>query len=56
VHLLVERVNDAATIAGWAINCNILKFKMCLRDRAVAWWESLQEDNLDLADWDIVKR
>jgi hypothetical protein len=29
---------------------------MCLRDRAVAWWESLQEDNLDLADWDIVKR
>ena len=54
--LLVEWVNDAATIAGWAINCNILKFKMCLRDRAVAWWESLQEDNLDLADWDIVKR
>jgi hypothetical protein len=29
---------------------------MCLRDRAVVWWESLQEDDFDLANWNIVKR
>jgi Retrotransposon gag protein len=32
------------------------EFKMCLRDRAVVWWESLQEDDFDLANWNIVKR
>jgi hypothetical protein len=29
---------------------------MVLRDAAIVWWESLQEDNYDLNDWDIVKR
>jgi Retrotransposon gag protein len=55
-YLLIERVNDAAFIAGWNANCKIHEFKMCFRDRATIWWESFQEDDLSLDDCDVVKR
>jgi Retrotransposon gag protein len=29
---------------------------MCLRDRAISWYESLQEDNLNLDNWDVIKQ
>jgi hypothetical protein len=38
--LLIARINNAAIIAGWDITHKILEFKMCLRDRAIGWWES----------------
>ncbi len=28
---------------------------MCLRDRAVAWFEGLMEEGLDINDWDVIK-
>jgi hypothetical protein len=53
--LLIVRINDAATIAGWADNCKILEFKMCLRDKAIGWFEGLIEDGIDVNDWDVIK-
>ena len=53
--LLIVRVNDTATIGNWAVDRKILEFKMCLRDRAVAWFEGLIEEGLDVADWDVIK-
>jgi len=28
---------------------------MCLRDKAVGWFEGLAEDGIDTADWQVVK-
>ncbi len=53
--LLIVRVNDTATIGNWAADHKILEFKMCLRDRAVAWFEGLIEEGLDVNDWDVIK-
>jgi hypothetical protein len=53
--LLIVRVNDTATIGNWAADRKILEFKMCLRDRAVAWFEGLIEEGLDVNDWDVIK-
>jgi hypothetical protein len=53
--LLIIRVNDTATIGNWAADRKILEFKMCLRDRAVAWFEGLIEEGLDVNDWDVIK-
>jgi hypothetical protein len=44
-----------ATIGNWAADRKILEFKMCLRDRAVAWFEGLIEERLDVNDWDVIK-
>jgi hypothetical protein len=54
-HLLIICINDAATIAGWAIDQKILKFKMSLRDKAVGLFEGFIEDGLDVDDCDVVK-
>ncbi len=53
--LLIVCVNDTATIGNWAADRKILEFKMCLRDRAVAWFEGLIEEGLDVNDWDVIK-
>jgi hypothetical protein len=55
-HLLIIRVNDAGEIDGWNDNCKLLEFKMCLRDKAVSWFEGLAKDGIDTNDWDVVKR
>ncbi len=54
-HLLIVHVNDAGEIAGWDNNRKLLEFKMCLRDKAVGWFEGLTEDGVDTANWDTVK-
>ncbi len=54
-HLLIVRVNDTATIVNWAADCKILEFKMCLKDRAVAWFEGLIEEGLDVNNWEVIK-
>ena len=53
--LLIVSINDTATIGNWAVDRKILEFKMCLRDRAIAWFEGLIEEGLDVNDWDIIK-
>ncbi len=41
--LLIVRINDAGAIAGWDNARKLLEFKMCLRDKAVGWFEGLIE-------------
>jgi hypothetical protein len=53
--LLIIRVNDAATISSWDNVHKILQFKMCLRDKAVSWFESLIEEGINMDNWDTVK-
>ncbi len=45
--LLIIRVTDTGAIAGWDIACKLLEFKMCLRDKAVGWFEGLTEDRVN---------
>ncbi len=53
--MLIVCVNDTGTIGNWAVDRKILEFKMCLRDRAVAWFERFIEEGLDINDWDVIK-
>jgi hypothetical protein len=53
--LLIVRINDAGAIAAWDNARRLLEFKMCLRDKAVGWFEGLTEDGIDTDDWDTVK-
>ncbi len=53
--MLIVCVNDTATIGNWAVDRKILEFKMCLRDRPVAWFERFIKEGLDINDWDVIK-
>ena len=53
--LLIVRITDAGAIATWNNDRKLLEFKMCLRDKAVGWFEGLTEDGVDTNDWDTVK-
>ncbi len=53
--MLIVRINDAGAIAGWDNARKLLEFKMCLRDKAVGWFEGLIEEPINVDDWDIVK-
>ena len=53
--LLIVRINDAGAIANWNNDCKLLEFKMCLRDKAVGWFEDLIENRINVDDWDTVK-
>ncbi len=53
--LLIFCITDAGEIAGWDNARKLLEFKMCLRDKAVGWFEGLTEDGVDTANWDTVK-
>jgi hypothetical protein len=53
--LLITRINHAATITGWDMAQKILELKMCLWDRAIGWYKSLEEDGLSLDSWDVIK-
>jgi Retrotransposon gag protein len=53
--LLIVRINDAGAIANWNNDRKLLEFKMCLRDKAVGWFEGLMEDGIATNNWDTVK-
>jgi hypothetical protein len=53
--LLIVHVTDEGAIAGWDNARKLLEFKMCLRDKAVGWFEGLTEDGVDTDNWDTVK-
>jgi hypothetical protein len=53
--LLIVRINDAGAIANWNNDRKLLEFKMCLRDKAVGWFEDLIENRINVDDWDTVK-
>ncbi len=53
--LLIVRITNSGAIAGWNNDRKILEFKMCLRDKAVGWFEGLTEDGVNTNNWDTVK-
>jgi len=54
---LVERIDKAATIAGWNTPkwvCN--EFYMCLREGAMSWYNTLENiPNFNMESWDDMK-
>ncbi len=54
--ILIDRIEDAAAIATWDEARKIRELKLCLRDRAIIWWKSLKDTNIDTNVWDDVKK
>ena len=54
--ILIDRIEDAAAIATWDEARKIREQKLCFRERAIIWYKSLKDDNIDLAIWDDVKK
>ena len=53
---LVLRVETAAEIAGWPDDARrCAEFFMILRDRALVWWETLEDAGIDNKVWNDVK-
>lgn len=57
-HVLLDRINRASVIAGWNTDeRKCTEFYMILRDRALIWWDSLENcDNVDRNVWADVQR
>ena len=53
--LLVDRIEMAAEIANWDDARKPRELYMVLRDRAIVWWNSLDDTNVDKANWNAVK-
>ena len=53
--LLIDRVNTAAQIGAWNEARKLNEFYMILRDRALMWWNSLDDTDVDKANWNAVK-
>ena len=54
---LLDRINIAAEIANWNQARRCQEFYMILRDRALVWWNTLDDiEGLNKADWDQVSR
>ena len=54
---LLDRINIAAEIANWNVQRRCQEFYMILRDRALVWWNTLDDiEGLDKANWDQVSR
>jgi len=54
--ILIDRIEDAAEIATWNEARKIRELKLCLRERAIIWWKSLKDTNIDTNVWDDVKK
>jgi len=52
--LLLARINRAAQIANWDQARKLDNFYMILRETAVTWWEDLEEEGVNVANWDTV--
>jgi hypothetical protein len=53
--ILIDRIEDAAAIATWDEAHKIRELKLCLQERAIIWWKSLRDTNIDIAVWDNMK-
>ena len=53
--LLIDRIATAAEIANWDEARRIREFYMILRDRALLWWNSLDDTDVDKANWNAIK-
>lgn len=57
-NLLLDRINRAATVAAWNTDDRkITEFYLILRDRALIWWETLEDSpNVDRNVWEDVQK
>ncbi len=53
--LLIVHVTYAGAIAGWNNDRKLLEFNMCLREKAVGWFEGLTEDGVNTDNSDTIK-
>lgn len=56
-HNLLDRIKNAAAIAGWNAQRTSQEFYMILRDKAILWYNSLDNEgiNTDEHDWEAIK-
>ena len=57
-NVLLDRINRAATVANWNTDeRKITEFYLILRDRALIWWETLEDSpNVDREVWADVQK
>jgi len=57
-NVLLDRINRAAVIANWNTDeRKCTEFYMILRDRALIWWDSLENaDNVDRDNWTEIQK
>lgn len=57
-NLLLDRINRAATVAGWNTDeRKITEFYLTLRDRAILWWDTLDDcPNINKAAWADIQK
>ena len=53
--LLIDRIVTAAGIANWDDARKCQELYMILRDRAILWWNSLADTDIDRANWNALK-
>jgi hypothetical protein len=54
--ILIDRIEDVAAIAAWDEAQKFRELKLCFWERAIIWYKSLRDDNINLAIWDEVKK
>jgi hypothetical protein len=55
-NVLVDRLQRAAGIAGWNTDARkCTEFYMILRDKALGWWDSLEDTGVNIENWEQVK-
>jgi hypothetical protein len=57
-HLLLDRINKAATVANWNTDeRKITEFYLTLRDKAILWWDTLEDKAaIDRASWADIQK
>jgi hypothetical protein len=53
---LIKRIDRAKAIATWNAERTCNELYMILREKALVWYESITDDDIDLKDWDVVKK
>ena len=54
-HLFIDRIETAAQVANWDDARKLSEIYLVLRDRAVLWWNSLLDADVDRANYAAVK-
>ena len=54
-HLFIDRIETAAQVANWDNARKLSEIYLVLRDRAVLWWNSLLDAEVDRANYAAVK-
>ena len=53
--LFIDRIKTAARIANWDNACKLSEIYLVLRNRAVIWWNSLEDAGIARDNWNTIK-